>query len=345
MAKVRIGINGFGRIGRTVFRAAFSEHSDEIEVVGINALMTKETGAHLLKWDSVHGPFKEDVQVFDGGVNGNASGGIKVNDQSINFFSDKNPENIPWKDWGVDVVMECTGAFKKKEDFLKHIKAGAKKVLVSAPAPGADFTVVYGVNHEEKDLSEFNVLSNASCTTNCLAPLVKVLNEKLGVESGLMTTVHSYTNDQRVLDGPHSDLRRARAAAESIIPTTTGAAKTVGKILPELEGKIDGFSVRVPTPNVSLVDFTFNSKNETSVKEVNEILKEASQGEYKNILAAEEQPLVSRDFFGRPESSIVDLPSTMVMGEKMVKVVSWYDNEYGFSERMLDLVKFWMKKT
>lgn len=337
MAKVRVGINGFGRIGRTVFRAAFSEHSDEIEVVGINALMTSESCAHLLKWDSVHGPYNEEVRVFDGG--------LKVNDHSVRLFSDKNPENIPWKDWGVDVVLECTGAFKKKEDFLKHIKAGAKKVLVSAPAEGAEFTVVYGVNHKEKDLSKFDIISNASCTTNCLAPVVKVLNDKLGVEMGLMTTVHSYTNDQRVLDGPHSDLRRARAAAESIIPTTTGAAKTVGKILPELEGKIDGFSVRVPTPNVSLVDFTFTSKKGTSVKEVNEILKDAAKGEYKNILAVEEEPLVSRDFFGRPESSIVDMPSTMVMGSNMIKVVSWYDNEFGFSERMLDLAKYWMKQS
>jgi len=330
MSKLRVGVNGFGRIGRTVFRAGF----DELDFVGLNALMSPKTSAHLLKWDSVLGPFDKEVS--------HTENAIQVGDKSVKLFGDKNPENIPWGDWGVDVVFECTGAFKKREDIEKHLKAGAKKVVVSAPAEGADFTVVYGVNHKGIT-TEQKILSNASCTTNCLAPLAKVLNDSLGIESGLMTTIHSYTNDQRILDSNHKDLRRARAAAESIIPTTTGAAKTVGKILPELEGKIDGFSVRVPTPNVSLVDFTFTSKKSASVKEVNQLLTEASRGEFKGILAVEEAPLVSRDFMGRPESSIVDLASTMVIGTNMIKVVSWYDNEFGFSKRMVDLAKFWAK--
>jgi glyceraldehyde 3-phosphate dehydrogenase len=330
MSKVRVGINGFGRIGRMVFREGF----DDLDIVGINCLMTPEQTAHLLKWDSVHGKYKYDVEATDNG--------IVVNGKSIKLYRDRNPENIPWKDWGVDLALECTGAFKKKEDFDKHIRAGAKKVMVSAPSPGADFTVVYGVNEKEIDKDKHNILSNASCTTNCLAPLVKVLHEKLGVEQGLMTTIHSYTNDQRILDSPHSDLRRARAAAENMIPTTTGAAKTVGKILPELEGKIDGFSVRVPTPNVSLVDFTFTSKKATDIKAVNKILEDAANGDYKGIIEFEKEPLVSRDFLGRTASSMVDAQSTMVMGSNMVKVVSWYDNEAGFSKRMVDLAKYWL---
>jgi len=328
MSKLRVGINGFGRIGRTVFRAGF----DELDIVGVNALMSPQTSAHLLKWDSILGPYNKTVTQVETG--------FTVDDQNVKLFGDRNPENIPWGDWGVDTVFECTGAFKKREDIEKHFKAGAKKVLVSAPAEGADFTVVYGVNHSGVT-SEHKILSNASCTTNCLAPLAKALNDTVGIESGLMTTIHSYTNDQRILDGAHKDLRRARAAAESIIPTTTGAAKTVGKILPELEGKIDGFSVRVPTPNVSLVDFTFMAKKSATEKEINQILTEASKGEFKGVLAVEEAPLVSRDFMGRPESSVVDLPSTMVMGTKMVKVVSWYDNEFGFSKRMVDLANHW----
>jgi glyceraldehyde 3-phosphate dehydrogenase len=330
MAKVRVGINGFGRIGRMVMREGF----DDLDIVGINCLMTPETTAHLLKWDSVHGKYKYDVEACEGG--------IIVNGKSIKLFSDRNPENIPWKDWGVDLVFECTGAFKKKEDIEKHMKAGAKKVMVSAPAPGADFTVVYGVNENEVDKENHNIISNASCTTNCLAPLVKVLNDKLGVEHGLMTTIHSYTNDQKILDGPHSDLRRARAAGENMIPTTTGAAKTVGKILPEMAGKIDGFAIRVPTPNVSLVDFTFTSKKSTSIAEVNQVLEDASKNQFKGIIEFEKEPLVSRDFGGRTASSMVDSQSTMVMGSNMVKVVSWYDNEAGFSKRMVDLAKYWL---
>lgn len=330
MSKVRVGINGFGRIGRMVFRQGF----DDLDIVGINCLMTPEQTAHLLKWDSSHGKYKYDIEAADDG--------IVVNGKKVKLYSDRDPANIPWKEWGVDLVMECTGAFKKKEDLEKHIKAGARKVMVSAPAPGADFTVVYGVNQKEVDKEKHNVISNASCTTNCLAPLVKVLNDELGVEHGLMTTIHSYTNDQSILDGPHKDPRRARTAAENMIPTTTGAAKTVGKILPEMEGKIDGFAIRVPTPNVSLVDFTFTSKKSTDVETVNKILENAAHGDFKGIIEFEKEPLVSRDFMGRPASSMVDAQSTMVMGKNMVKVVSWYDNEAGFSKRMVDLAKYWL---
>jgi glyceraldehyde 3-phosphate dehydrogenase len=266
---------------------------------------------------------------------------FSVDGQKVMWSECKDPAEIPWKAWGVDIVLECTGAFKKKSDFEKHIQAGAKRVLVSAPADGADFTVVYGVNHEQYDAKNHYIVSNASCTTNCLAPLVKVLHESFGIEKGLMTTIHSYTNDQRILDGNHSDLRRARAAAMSMIPTTTGAAKTVGKILPEMEGRIDGFSVRVPTPNVSLVDFTFESKKKVSIEEVNGSLIKASETKaFKGILNVEHAPLVSIDFNGNTASSTVDLLSTMVMGENMVKVVSWYDNEIGFSKRMLDMLEY-----
>jgi len=330
MSKVRVGINGFGRIGRMVFREGF----DDLDIVGINCLMTPQETAHLLKWDSSHGKYKYDVEATDDG--------IVVNGKSIKLNSDRDPENIPWKEWGVDLVMECTGAFKKKEDLQKHIKAGAKKVMVSAPAPGAEFTVVYGVNEKELNKEKHTIISNASCTTNCLAPLVKVLNDTLGVEKGLMTTIHSYTNDQCILDGSHKDPRRARTAAENMIPTTTGAAKTVGKILPEMEGKIDGFSIRVPTPNVSLVDFTFTSKKSTDVAAVNKILEDAANGDFKGIIEFEKEPLVSRDFMGRIASSSVDADCTMVMGGNMVKVVSWYDNEVGFSKRMVDLAQYWL---
>lgn len=329
-SKLRVGINGLGRIGQMVLRQGF----EDFDIVGVNCMMTPEGAAHVLKWDSVHGklPYKIEAQ----------NGGLVIDGKSVRMFSDRNPENLPWGDWGVDLVFECTGAFKKREDLEKHFRAGAKKIMVSAPAPGADFTVVYGVNHEQVDKESHKIVSNASCTTNCLAPIVKVLNEKVGIEKGLMTTVHSYTNDQRILDGVHKDLRRGRAAAMSMIPTTTGAAKTVGKILPELEGKIDGFAVRVPTPNVSLVDFTFQAKKDTSRSEINEILESASKGDYKGIISYETEPLVSCDFVGRRESSMVDSDSTMVMGTDMVKVVSWYDNEAGFSRRMVDLAKYWL---
>ena len=260
------------------------------------------------------------------------------------FRSIKNPAEIPWKQWGADVVLECTGAFKGKEDFMKHIQGGAKRVLVSAPADGVDLTVVYGINHSSYDPSKHQILSNASCTTNCLAPVAKVLHEAFGIESGLMTTVHSYTNDQQVLDAGHKDLRRARAAALSMIPTTTGAAKAVGLVLPELKGKIDGVSVRVPTPNVSLVDLVFRSVKPVSVDSVNEALKKASEGSLKGVLAVETDPLVSVDFNGNTHSSIVDLSTTMAMGSNMAKVFSWYDNEMGFSTRMIDVVRFMSEK-
>lgn len=332
MAKLRVGINGFGRIGRVLFRAGF----EDVDVVGINSLDSLDGVAHLLKYDSAHGIFSQDV-AYD-------EKNLIVNGKKIPTSKSKNPAEIPWKDWGVDVVLECTGAFKKQEEFEAHIKAGAKRVLISAPADGAQLTIVFGVNHHAYDPAKHHVISNASCTTNCLAPLAKVLHETFGIESGTMLTVHSYTNDQRILDAPHKDLRRARAAAVSMIPTTTGAAKAVGMVLPELKGKIDGLSVRVPTPNVSLVDFTFNAKKEMTKESVNAALVAASTGPLKGVLACEAKELVSIDFNGNPASSIVDLPSTMVVGGRTAKVLSWYDNEVGFSNRMIDVLQFMATK-
>lgn len=333
MSKLRVGINGFGRIGRVLFRAGF----EKFEIVGINSLDSIEGNAHLLKYDSAHG-------IFDADVNHDGENLI-VNGKKIHVSKHRNPADIPWKAWGVDLVLECTGAFKNKEDFMKHIEAGAKRVLVSGPAEkGADITMVYGINHESYDPAKHHVVSNASCTTNCLAPLAKVLNDAFGVEHGTMMTVHSYTNDQKILDAPHSDMRRARAAAVSMIPTTTGAAKNVGLVLPELKGKIDGISVRVPTPNVSLVDFTFQAKSDVTVESVNNALIKASEGAFKGILAVEKKELVSVDFNGNKYSSIVDLPTTMVVGPRMVKVLSWYDNETGFSNRMVDVALHMAKK-
>lgn len=333
MSKLRVGINGFGRIGRVLFRAGF-EHLD---IVGINSLDSVEGNAHLLKYDSSHGTFGADVRTE--GEN------ILVNGKKIPCTKIKNPAEIPWKDWGVDMVLECTGAFKDKADFMLHIQGGAKRVLVSGPAEkGADLTMVYGINHEAYDPAKHHVVSNASCTTNCLAPLAKVLNESFGIEHGTMMTIHSYTNDQRILDAPHKDMRRARSAAVSMIPTTTGAAKNVGLVLPELKGKIDGISVRVPTPNVSLVDFTFTAKKDVTRESVNEALINASKGALKGILACEHNELVSVDFNGNKHSSIVDLASTMIVGNRMVKVLSWYDNETGFSNRMVDVAQYMAKK-
>lgn len=332
MAKLRVGINGFGRIGRVLFRAGF----EKFDIVGINSLDSNEGVAHLLKYDSAHGIFDGDVS-FD-------ENSITVKGKRIPVSKTKNPAEIPWKDWGVDLVLECTGAFKKKEDFMLHIKAGAKRVMVSAPADGADLTVVYGINHELYSPEKHHVISNASCTTNCLAPLVKVLHDSFGVETGTMTTIHSYTNDQKILDAPHSDLRRARSAAVSMIPTTTGAAKAVGLVMPELKGKIDGISVRVPTPNVSLVDFTFNAKKDLTIDAINDALKKAASGSLKGVLTVEENELVSVDFNGNPYSSIIDLPSTMVIGNRLAKVLSWYDNETGFSNRMVDLALYMANK-
>lgn len=332
MKKVRVGINGFGRIGRLVFRAGF----DQVEIVGINNLSDAKGAAHLLKYDSTHGRYDKSVA--------HDEKNLIVDGKKIPLSAHKNPAEIPWKEWGADIVLECTGAFKSKEDFVKHLHGGAKRVLVSAPADGADLTVVYGINHNQYDPSIHQVLSNASCTTNCLAPLAKVLNDNFGIEQGLMTTVHSYTNDQQVLDAPHKDLRRARAAALSMIPTTTGAAKAVGLVLPELKGKIDGTSVRVPTPNVSLVDLVFRSAKAVSIESINEAFKNAAHGALKGILAVENDPCVSVDFNGNPYSSIVDLGNTMVMGSNMAKVFSWYDNEMGFSNRMIDVAKYMTEK-
>lgn len=333
MSKLRIGINGFGRIGRVFFRAGF----DKLDIVGINSLDSIEGIAHLLKYDSAHGTW--DADVTHDGEN------LIVNGKKIHVSKTRNPAEIPWKDWGVEVVVECTGAFKSKEDFMKHIEGGAKRVLVSGPAEkGSDITMVYGINHEAYDPAKHHVVSNASCTTNCLAPIAKVLNDEFGVEHGTMMTVHSYTNDQKILDAPHSDLRRARAAAVSMIPTTTGAAKNVGLVLPELKGRIDGISIRVPTPNVSLVDFTFQAKKDVTVESVNKALIAASEGSLKGVLAVEEKQLVSCDFNGNKFSSIIDLESTMVVGPRMVKVLSWYDNETGFSNRMVDVLNHMAKK-
>ena len=328
MSKVKVGINGFGRIGRVFFREGF----EKLDVVGINSLDSIEGMAHLLKYDSSHGVFKADVSYDDKN--------LIVNGVKIPVSMQKDPALIPWKTCGAEIIMECTGVMKGKEDYQKHISAGAKKVLVSAPADGVDLTIVYGINHDQYDSNKHTFLSNASCTTNCLAPLAKVMNDAFGVESGTMMTIHSYTNDQKILDSPHKDLRRARSAAVSMIPTTTGAAKAVGLVLPELKGKIDGLSVRVPTPNVSLVDFTFVAKKETSVSAVNDALRVASATFLKGILAVEEKELVSVDFNGNRNSSIVDAKTTMVVNGRTVKVLSWYDNECGFSNRMVDMALY-----
>lgn len=328
MSKVKVGINGFGRIGRIFFREGF----EKLDIVGINSLDSVEGLAHLLKYDSTQGIFPADVS--------HDETNLIVNGKKIPVSKTKDPSQIPWKSWGADLVMECTGALKGKEDYEKHIAAGAKKVMISAPADGVDLTVVYGINHTQYNPEKHLFLSNASCTTNCLAPLAKVLNDSFGIESGTMMTIHSYTNDQRILDSSHKDLRRARSAAVSMIPTTTGAAKAVGLVLPELKGKIDGLSVRVPTPNVSLVDFTFQSKKETSAEAVNNALREAAKTSLKGVLAVEEKELVSVDFNGNPYSSIVDAKTTMVINGKTVKVLSWYDNECGFSNRMVDMALY-----
>lgn len=332
MAKIKVGINGFGRIGRVLFRAGF----EKLDIVGINNLDALEGSAHLLKYDSSHGIFPGEVTT--------EAGKMVVNGKKINYSASKNPAEIPWKDWGVDVVLECTGVLKDRNDYQKHLTAGAKKVFISSPADGVDLTMVYGVNHTQYDSAKHQFISNASCTTNCLAPLAKVLHESFGIEHGVMTTIHSYTNDQRILDAVHKDLRRARSAALSMIPTTTGAAKAVGIVLPELKGKIDGFSVRVPTPNVSLVDFTFRPVKDVTKETINAALREAAKGSLKGVLAVEDKELVSIDFNGNPMSSTVDAGYTLVIGGKMAKVLSWYDNETGFSERMVDFCQYMAQK-
>ena len=325
MARLKVGINGFGRIGRVLFRYGF----DKFDIVGVNDLTNPKTLAHLLKYDSTHGTYPRSVEAGENS--------FTVDGKKIPLSASKDPAQIPWKEWGADLVLECTGAFKSKEDFMKHVQGGAKRVMVSAPANGVDLTVVYGINHDLYDPAKHHVISNASCTTNCLAPLAKVMHDAFGVEKGTMLTVHSFTNDQRVLDAPHSDLRRARTASLSMIPTTTGAAKAVALVLPELEGKLDGLSIRVPTPNVSLVDFTFLAKRDATVESVNAALTAAANGPLKGILAVEKKQLVSVDYNGNTMSSTVDADSTMVTGKNFVKVLSWYDNEVGFSNRMIDV--------
>jgi glyceraldehyde 3-phosphate dehydrogenase len=333
---VKVGINGFGRIGRNSFKAALKNHPD-IEIVAINDLTDAATLAHLLKYDSVFGRFEGEVAAKEDA--------IVVNGKEIKVFAEKDPANIPWKDLGVDIVIESTGVFTSKDKAIKHIEGGgAKKVIISAPAKGEDITIVMGVNHEKYNPKEHNVISNASCTTNCLAPVVKVLMDNFGIKKGLMNTVHSYTNDQRILDLPHKDLRRARAAALNIIPTTTGAAKAVALVIPELAGKLNGFALRVPTPTVSIVDFTAVVEKSVTADEVNQALKAAAEGPMKGILGYTEEPLVSMDFKGSELSSIVDGLSTMVMDGDLVKVIAWYDNEWGYSCRVMDLVKYIAEK-
>jgi glyceraldehyde 3-phosphate dehydrogenase len=328
---IRVGINGFGRIGRNFLRA--SANDPAIEIIAVNDITDAKTLAHLLKYDTVLGHFKGTVSV-DGDS-------IVVNGRKIKVLAEKEVGNLPWKDLGVEIVIESTGRYTKRPDVIQHIeKGGARKVIVSAPAADPDATLVMGVNEKTYDPAKHYVISNASCTTNCLAPVAKVLHEGWGIEKGFMTTIHSYTNDQKILDAPHKDLRRARAAAVAQIPTTTGAAKAVGLVLPELKGKIDGIAIRVPTPNVSIVDLVAVLKNKATAEEINAAFVKASQGALKGILAYTDEPLVSVDFMSNPNSAIVDGLSTKVIGDDLIKVLAWYDNEWGYSCRLIDLVKY-----
>ena len=330
---VKIAINGFGRIGRLVFRAGYQ--NKDVEFVAVNDLADAKTLAHLLKYDSTHGILDADVSV--------ANNAIIVDGKELKTFSVREPETLPWKDLGVDVVLESTGKFTDKTGAGKHMEAGAKKVVVSAPAKNPDVTFVLGVNQEIYDKNKHHIISMGSCTTNCLAPIVKILHQEFGIEYGLMTTIHSFTNDQVVVDEPHRDLRRARAAALSMIPTTTGAARAIAEVIPEMKGKLDGLAIRVPTPNVSLVDFVATLSKSTTRNEINDKFREYAQSAMKGILACSEEELVSKDFNGNKHSSIVDMPNTTVIGGNMVKILSWYDNEWGFSNRMLELLSFIMK--
>jgi glyceraldehyde 3-phosphate dehydrogenase len=325
----KVGINGFGRIGRNVFRIALD--NEDFEIVAVNDLTDAKTLAHLLEFDSVHGRLKGQVEVGEGV--------IIVNGKEIKVLAEKDPALLPWDELGVEVVIESTGRFTNGEKARAHLTAGAKKVIISAPAKQEDITIVMGVNEEKYDPQHHQIISNASCTTNCLAPLVKVLHEKYTVKRGMMTTVHSYTNDQQILDLPHKDLRRARAAGLSIIPTTTGAAKAVTLVLPELKGKLNGFAMRVPTPNVSVVDFVAELNTQVTVEEINAVLKEAAEGPLQGIMGYSDKPLVSKDYNGDAHSSIVDALSTMVIDGNMIKVVAWYDNEWGYSCRVVDLAR------
>ncbi|HZU25797.1 MAG TPA: type I glyceraldehyde-3-phosphate dehydrogenase [Bryobacteraceae bacterium] len=331
---IKVGINGFGRIGRNVVRAGLG--NSNIEFVAANDLTDTKTLAHLLKYDSILGPLHEDVKA--------EGDSISVDGQKIKIFAIKDPAELDWSSLGVQVVIESTGKFTDAAQASKHLKGSVKKVIISAPAKNEDITIVLGVNDKAYDPKKHNIISNASCTTNCLAPVVKVLQEKFGIEKGSMTTIHSYTNDQNVLDFPHKDLRRARAAALNMIPTTTGAAKAIGLVLPELKGKLDGYAMRVPTPNVSVVDFVAVTKKPTTTEEVNQALKAASEGELKGILGYTEDPVVSSDMMHNSNSSIVDAGMTKVLDGNLVKVISWYDNEWGYSKRVVDLVEFLANK-
>ena len=331
----RIAINGFGRIGRCILRAALSRKED-LEIVAINDLDKPAALAHLFKYDSVHRTWPGTVKATEKG--------IVVDGKEIAVTAEKDPTALPWKSMNVDVVLECTGRFTARDGAEKHLKAGAKKVLISAPAKGPDLTIAYGINHTEYDPAKHHIISNASCTTNCLAPIAKVLVDNFGVEKGLMTTVHSYTNDQRILDLTHDDMRRARAAALSMIPSSTGAAKAIGEVIPQLKGKMHGISVRVPTPNVSLVDLTVNTQKPTSAEAVIEAYRKAAEGPLKGILQFSDEPTVSVDYNGNPHSAIFDSTNCFVMGDTMVKVMAWYDNEWGFSNRMVDTAKYLVSK-
>ncbi len=331
---VKIGINGFGRIGRNVFRSALN--NPNVEVVAVNDLTDVNMLAHLLKYDTTHGRLDATVEVGEGS--------IIVNGKNIKVFAERDPGNLPWAEVGAEIVVESTGIFTAKEKAEAHLKGGAKKVIISAPATNEDITVVMGVNEDQYDPAQHTVISNASCTTNCLAPFAKVLNDKFGIVKGMMTTVHSYTNDQAVLDIPHKDARRARAAAENIIPSTTGAAKAVALVLPELKGKLNGMAMRVPTPNVSVTDLVVELSKNVTVEDVNGALKEAANGPLKGIMNFSEEPLVSSDYNGDPASSTIDALSTMVVGDNLVKVVSWYDNEWGYSNRVVDLAHYIAQK-
>ncbi len=332
---VRVAINGFGRIGRLTLRAILEQNRSDVEVVAINDLGSAKVNAHLLKYDSVHGTLNVDISAKNDNT-------LVVKGKEIGVYAERDPKNLPWGKLAIDVVYECTGIFTSKEKASAHLQAGAKKVLISAPGENADLTVVYGVNHD-KLTAEHTVVSNASCTTNCLAPVAFVVNNALGIERGFCTTVHSYTGDQPTLDTFHKDLRRARAASLSMIPTSTGAAKAVGLVLPELKGKLDGSAIRVPTPNVSLIDFKFTTKKPTSVKEVNDLMIEAASGKLKGILGVNSEDLVSIDFNHSPYSSVFDLTQTQVIDNNFVRILSWYDNEWGFSSRMSDTATALMK--
>ncbi len=328
----KVGINGFGRIGRQVFKVMRDKYPDTLEVVAVNDIGDLKTMAHLLKYDSNYGKFEGTVEAVEDG--------LVVDGKHLRVLAVRDPANLPWGDLGVDIVIESTGLFRTGELASKHLQAGAKKVIISAPAKGEDITIVLGVNEEKYDPENHHIISNASCTTNCLAPAAKVVNDKFGIVKGLMTTIHSYTNDQRILDLPHKDLRRARAAAMNIIPTTTGAAKAVALVIPELQGKFDGFALRVPTPTVSIVDFVAEVKKEVTTADLRAALKEASQSDgLKGILEYSEEPLVSMDYKGNPASSTIDADFCQALGGNMVKVVTWYDNEWGYSNRIADLTK------